>query len=160
MVNKMIAEIWKTIDEFPTYSVSDLGKIRNDKTGNILSGGLDRDGYRQVTISYNQKQYNRRVCRLVAIAFIPNPKNLPQVNHKDEDKENDASYNLEWCTAKYNNNYGQRANSTRKKVICVETGRIYEGLRVAEKYTGIPHGNISKGCKTGMLIGGYHWQYL
>lgn len=74
----MIAEIWKTIDEFPTYCVSDLGKIRNDKTGNILSGGLDRDGYRQVTISYNQKQYNRRVCRLVAIAFIPNPKNLPQ----------------------------------------------------------------------------------
>lgn len=49
---------------------------------NILIGGYDRDGYHQVTLSKNDKQYNRRVCRLVAIAFVPNPNNLPQVNHR------------------------------------------------------------------------------
>lgn len=156
----MIAEEWKPIKEFPIYSVSDLGKIRNEETGNILIGGYDKDGYRQVTLSFDGKQYNRRICRLVAIAFIPNPNNLPQVNHKDEDKENDAIYNLEWCTAEYNNTYGQRTNRTRKRIVCVETGRIYEGLRVAERYTGISHGSISKACKLGVIAGGYHWKYV
>ena len=103
-------EIWKVISEFPIYSVSNIGRIRNDKTGYILQGGYDRDGYRQVTICYNGKQYNRRICRLVAIAYIPNPQNLPLVNHKDEDKSNDIVENLEWCTIAYNNSYGKRTN--------------------------------------------------
>lgn len=156
----MINESWKSIEEFPIYSVSNLGKVRNEETGNILIGGYDKDKYRQVTLCYKGKQYNRRICRLVAIAFIPNPHNLPQVNHKDEDKENDAYYNLEWCTVEYNNNYGQRTNETRKKIICVETGKIYEGLRVAERYTGISHNSISRACKKGAVAGGFHWQYV
>lgn len=156
----MVNELWKPIEEFPIYSVSNLGKVRNEETRNILIGGYDRDRYRQVTLCYKGKQYNRRVCRLVAIAFIPNPNKLPQVNHKDEDKENDAYYNLEWCTAKYNNNYGQRTNETRKKVVCIETGRVYEGIRVAERCTGVPHSSISMACKKGIVAGGFHWKYV
>lgn len=153
-------ENWKVIDEFPTYSVSDKGNVRNDKRNYILQGGYDKDGYRQVTLSYNGKQYNRRICRLVAIAFIPNPNNLPQVNHKDENREHDWANNLEWCTSTYNNNYGMRTQATRRLVKCVETGKIYEGVRVASRQCNIPHQNIGKSCRNGNIAGGYHWQYV
>ena len=153
-------ESWKVISEFPIYSVSNIGRIRNDKTGYILQGGYDRDGYRQVTISYNGKQYNRRICRLVAIAFIPNPQNLPLVNHKDEDKANDRVENLEWCTVAYNNSYGKRTQSTRKKVMCVETGKIYDGVRIASRSCNIHHSNIGVSCRSGGIAGGYHWQFV
>lgn len=155
-----MSEQWRVIEEFPIYSVSDCGRVRNNITGYILQGGYDRDGYRQVTLSYNGKQYNRRICRLTAIAFVPNPNNLPMVNHKDEDRENDYAYNLEWCTAQYNNTYGHRSNRTRKRVQCIETKRIYEGIRVAERQTKISHSNISFACRTGRIAGGYHWQYV
>lgn len=153
-------ENWKVIEEFPTYSISDKGNVRNDKTNYILQGGYDRDGYRQVTLSYGGKQYNRRICRLVAIAFLPNPNNLPQVNHKDENKEHDLVDNLEWCTATYNNNYGKRTQATRKLVRCVETGKIYDGVRIASREFNIPHQNIGKACRNGHIAGGYHWQYV
>ena len=153
-------ESWQIIDEFPIYSVSNIGRIRNDKTGYVLQGGYDRDGYRQVTISYNGKQYNRRICRLVAIAFIPDPQNLPLVNHKDEDKSNDRVENLEWCTVAYNNNYGKRTQATRKKVMCVETGKIYDGVRIASRVCNIPHSNIGISCRSGGIAGGYHWQFV
>ena len=156
-----MTEQWKKIDEFPIYSVSNCGRVRNDMTGNVLLGGYDRDGYKQVTLSYNSKQYNRRICRLVAIAFIPNPENLPQVNHKDENKENDYAYNLEWCTALYNNNYGHRVSKTRRKVQCVETNKIYDGMRIAEEQTGVKHQFIYKACKnSNRTAGGFHWKYV
>lgn len=152
-------ERWKIIDEFPAYSVSDNGNVRNDKRNYVLQGGYDKDGYRQVTLSHNGKQYSRRICRLVAIAFIPNPSNLPQVNHKDENREHDWASNLEWCTSTYNNNYGMRTQATRKFVKCVETGKVYDGVRVASRECDIPHQNIGKSCRNGHIAGGYHWQY-
>lgn len=56
MVKAMIKESWKSIEEFPIYSVSNLGKVKNSKTGHILMGGYDKDGYRQVTLCYKGKQ--------------------------------------------------------------------------------------------------------
>lgn len=153
-------EIWKVVSEFPIYSVSNLGRVRNNERNYIMHGGYDRDGYRQVTLSYNDKQYNRRICRLVAIAFIPNPDNLPVVNHKDENKENDHVDNLEWCTVKYNNNYGTRLQKTRKMVRCVENNCVFESVRKAGIDTQIAHQHISKACKTGCTAGGFHWQYV
>lgn len=153
-------EEWRIIEEFPQYSVSDLGRVKNNLTQYILVGGKDKDGYRQVTLSIGKKQYNRRICRLVAIAFIPSPNNLPQVNHKDEDKENDWVGNLEWCTCFYNNNYGSRTQSTRKSVQCIETGIVYEGVRVASRICNVPHQNIGQACRNGRIAGGYHWQYV
>ena len=136
-----------------------MGEIRNAQTGNILQGGLDKNGYRQVILCYNHKQYCRRVCRLVAIAFINNPNNLPVVNHKNENKLDDRCDNLEWCTIEYNNNYGTRLNTLRKKVQCIETNVIYDGLRIAQKETGIDRKNISKACHQNTLAGGYHWRF-
>lgn len=153
-------EKWKPISEFPNYSVSNFGRVRNEITNSILSGGFDRDGYRQVTICDNHKQYNRRICRLVALAFIPNELNLPQVNHIDENKSNDRFDNLEWCSAQYNNTYGMRTQKTRRRVKCIETNIIWDGLRVVERALGIPHATISKACREGCIAGGYHWEYV
>ena len=153
-------EEWKVIDDFPIYSISNYGRVRNDQRNYILQGGHDRDGYRQVTLSINGKQINRRICRLVASAFIPNPMNLPQVNHIDENKENDCASNLEWCTSKYNNNYGHRTQYTRKRVRCIETGEIFDGIRVAARKLKISHHSIYKSCRNGGRAAGSHWEYV
>lgn len=158
----MIEEIWKIIEEFPLYSVSNKGRIKNNKNDYILVGGLDRDGYRQVTLQKEntEKQFCRRVCRLVAKAFIDNPNNYPVVNHKDENKSNDNIDNLEWCTVKYNNNYGNKNNTLRKKVKCLETNQEYAGTREAERQTNICHTLISFSCRTQKSVKGLHWQYI
>lgn len=154
-----MTERWKIIEEYPLYMVSNLGRIKNIETGHILIGGFDRDGYRQVTLQAGSKQVCRRICRLVAIAFIPNPNNLPCVNHKDEIKTNDCDWNLEWCTYKYNNTYGDRLKSFSTSVWCVELQRMFKSMREAEKETGVPHGTISRCCRgTLKHAGGYHWE--
>ena len=155
-----VLEEWRTIEEFPVYSVSNMGRVKNRK-GEIMQGGLDKNGYRQVTLSDGHNQYNRRFCRLVAIAFLENPLNLPMVNHKDEIKTNDCAENLEWCTAAYNNTYGSKLLKISKSVRCIETGDIYDSMRKAEYATGIYHQNIGKACKNPhKTAGDYHWEYF
>ena len=94
----------RSFDRYVKYS---NGRIHLHK-GKVLSPIKDKDGYLQVNLCYNGKIHQIKVHRIVAQAFIPNPNNLPQVNHKDEDKTNNSVDNLEWCTVKYNNNYGSR----------------------------------------------------
>lgn len=103
--------MWKIINDFPSYEVSTEGEVRNRLTGKTLKPYSNRvqpgRGYLKVRLTsepYKTKQVY--VHRLVAEAFIPNPDNLPQVNHIDEDHENNKVENLEWCTHKYNVNYG------------------------------------------------------
>lgn len=126
-------EIWKDVKGFEGYyEVSDLGRVRSvdrvvvDTVRNcerLLKGKLlvQRDngnGYKTVMFCKEHKLYNKYVHILVAEAFIPNTDNLPQVNHKDEDKSNNCVDNLEWCTGKYNSNYGtgqQRSLNTKIK---------------------------------------------
>lgn len=101
---------WKTIENFENYQVSDTGLIRNKKTNLILKTTIKRKhslyGYEMVYLYNNQGRKCFMVHRLVALAFIPNPNNYPQINHKDENSLNNNVSNLEWCTAKYNANYG------------------------------------------------------
>ena len=155
-----MTEQWKIIEEFPNYEISSYGRIRNISTQKYLSGGKDKDGYFQVTLIKNKKQFCRRVNKLVAIEFIKNPSDYPIINHKDENKENNHIDNLEWCTYQYNNIYGTRLDSYRKKVKCIETNIIYDGLRVASRCCNIPHQSIIKSCKRGYSAGGYHWNYV
>lgn len=116
-------EIWKPVVGWEgLYEVSNLGNvkvldrfvnsgIKNNSSvkrrGQILKQ-YDKRGYMQVTLTLNGKRKYCNVHRLVAEAFIPNPDDLPQINHKDENKLNNNVNNLEWCTAKYNCNYGNR----------------------------------------------------
>lgn len=117
-------EIWKDIPDFERYyQASNLGNIRsitrkakvkilnNDfrtVKGQLISPAITKDGYLKVSLSKNHKRYYFRVHRLIAKTFIPNLNNYPEINHKDENKLNNNVDNLEWCTSKYNCNYGTR----------------------------------------------------
>lgn len=113
----MSTEIWKSIEGYEgLYEVSNLGRVRSldkiDSLGRLHRGKIKNTqvnfGY-CVVMLFNKKRYkNFRIHRLVAKAFIPNPDNLPCVNHKDEDKTNNCVDNLEWCDHLYNNNYGTK----------------------------------------------------
>ena len=95
-------EIWKDVKGFEgKYKVSNLGNIYSIKKDIIISPTYNHKGYLRVSL-YNKKQYILTIHRLVAKAFIPNPKNLPQVNHKDGNKTNNCVENLEWCDNSYN----------------------------------------------------------
>ena len=83
------------------YWVSNLGRVKNEK-GRILKGGLHNKGYHQICVKLEGVQSTYKTHRLVAIAFIPNPDNLEQVNHIDGDKTNNRVDNLEWCDNSYN----------------------------------------------------------
>lgn len=115
-------EIWRDIKDYEgLYQVSNFGRVRSLGNGNsnrskvkILKPGNTR-GYLRVCLCKDGKEKNFLVHRLVAEAFIPNPLNLPQVNHKSEDKKDSRVENLEWCDHKYNMNYGTRNKSISKK---------------------------------------------
>ena len=137
------------------YAATSCGKIYSYRAKKFLKPSKDRYGYLQVVLCKDGKQKTYRIHRLVAEAYLPNPLNLPQVNHKDENKANNALPNLEWCDAAYNNNY-----SFAKKVICVETGIIYNSIKEAAKAVNVAKSNIS-GCCRGKqkASAGYHWKY-
>lgn len=155
--NSMQIEEWKPIEGFEgLYEVSNMGRIRslNYKCRREIHIMKTNDArpYTTVGVHLNGKCVNLLVHREVAKAFIPNPGNLPQVNHKDEDKRNNRVDNLEWCDAKYNVNYGtglQRLAECFKipVIATLEDGteEYYPSAKDATRilgYTGA--GNISK----------------
>jgi hypothetical protein len=95
-------EVWLQIKDFENYEISSLGKVRNTKTGRMLKP-TTKGGYVFVGLSANGKGKTFPIHRLVALAFIKNPENKPQVNHKDKNRSNNAIYNLEWSTSLENN---------------------------------------------------------
>lgn len=164
-------EIWKHIEGF-NYEVSNYGRVRRIETGKILKQYENKDGYLRVELRKKGKRKNYRVHRLVATAFISNPENLPQVNHKNEIKADNTVSNLEWCTAKYNNNYGTRiekiSGGNHPKAVAIYQYSIdgklinkFESISVAEKFfnskTG---GHISEVCQGKRKTAyGYIWKY-
>lgn len=104
-------EIWKDIEEYEgenykgRYRISNLGNVYSYHINKNLSSGTHKDGYKFVILSKNGKKKYALVHRLVAMAFIPNPNNLPFINHKDENPLNCCVDNLEWCTPLYNATY-------------------------------------------------------
>ena len=124
-------EIWKNIKGYPNYQVSNMGRVKRLSTGyyrrteKILKPQLQNNGYLHIKLSQKDKTKCILVHRLVAQVFIPNPNNLPQVNHINEDKTDNRVENLEWCDRKYNINYGNgiskrvktnKENGTYKKI--------------------------------------------
>ena len=176
-------EIWKDIQGYEgKYQVSNLGNVKSlnylRKRIEHLLGLYSRRGYLCVVLSKNGIHKNFSVHRLTAQAFIENPENLPQVNHIDDNKLNNRVENLEWCTAKYNSNYGthnERMLKTKKLRNCETYARIvsqftldgkfvkeYNSITEAERCTGIKRGNICYCCKNikgYKSAGGFKWKY-
>lgn len=94
-------EIWVTIKDFPDYEISSWGRIRNKK-GEILTPYKNHKGYLKIGLRQDGADHKKRIHRLVAETFLPNPNNLPEVNHKDGNKENNSFTNLEWVSGEQN----------------------------------------------------------
>ena len=117
-------EVWKDIEGYEgLYEVSNFGRIKSLRTGKIMKPSINR-GYLKCILQNDGKYKMYYVHRLVIQTFIPNPDNLPEVNHKDEDKTNNKVDNLEWCDHKYNTNFGTRnekiRNTLLKKHLCIK----------------------------------------
>ena len=103
------------------YAVTSCGKVYSYKSKKFLKPKDNGYGYLFVTLCKDGKMKKYKVHRLVAMAYLPNPENLPQINHKDENKANNCLQNLEWCDASYNINYGTHnkkvSNSLKKPIL-------------------------------------------
>ena len=108
-------EIWHQIMEFPNYMVSNYGNVLNTKKNKLMTI-YKRKSYCLVKLSNNNIAQEKKVHRLVAQAFIPNPNGFCCVNHKDENPGNNNVENLEWCDHKYNNTYGNRTKRQGRKM--------------------------------------------
>lgn len=177
-------EIWRDIDGFDGYQVSNLGNVRSlnyNGTGNMqllkpsLSG--PNRGYKSISMQVADKVIRRNVHRLVARAFIPNPNDLPEINHIDEDGTNNKVNNLEWCDRIYNLNYGNRTQkfSDSKSIPILQLnldGTLVEEWKSqteAARVLGLDLGSLSH-CLHGYRIkngvkfpvysyAGYKWKY-
>lgn len=174
-------EIWKPIKNFDNYLISNYGNVKSlSRTikaprgrtrvipERILKPGKIHHGYCVVVLSNSQHTSTMRVHRLVAEAFLPNPNNFPMVNHKDENTSNNCVDNLEWCTAKYNTNYGtgiyRRSKSKSKPIIQLGIDnsiiKNWASAKEAAIELGLQPGNISRCCKgTRKQAYGFIWRY-
>ena len=154
------------IKSFDTYRKGNNGSIRCCK-GRILKLRTDKDGYFKVVLYKNNKPKTFTVHRLVAEAFLPNPDNLPCVNHKDECKTNNNVNNLEWCNIKYNINFGTRNEKVSKKLSKPVLQYTLDGQFVREwpstmecGRNGFNHGAVAACCRGELKkYKGFIWKY-
>jgi hypothetical protein len=174
-------EIWKDIEDYEgLYQVSNMGRVKSlhrtvsttngnrNYKGMILKPLPGRHGYLCVDIWDTGVKKRRSIHRLVANAFIGNPLNLPVINHIDENIENNTVSNLEFCTYKYNRNYGscieRNAKSHSKPILQFSKGGVYldeyASAREAKMKTGISYAHISS-CCIGRIksAGGFVWKF-
>lgn len=168
-------EIWKDVVGYEgLYQVSNYGRIKSlynyKRNGTNILTPRYKHGYYQIGLRKNKKRKWLAVHRLVAKAFIPNPENLPCVNHKDENKTNNCVYNLEWCTHSYNNTYHNRHKKVADKnsipVLQYSTSgellKEYKSVSEAARQNSMSAGNISSCCsnrKGYYTRGGFIWKY-
>ena len=157
-------EIWKDIKGYEgIYLISNYGRVKSlHKKEKIIKQFENTNGYLQVDLWKNGIGKHILVHKLVANSFIKNLKNYPFINHKDENKKNNRVDNLEWCTAKYNCNYGTRNLRLSSPVICIELNKKYNSIKDASDDLNIQQAHISGCCmkrKHYNTAGGYHWQY-
>lgn len=176
-------ETWKDVAGLEdAFQVSNYGRIRSlDRYAKVCGGGKrlvkgrilkpskSRNGYYEAKFSYKGKRIAYLLHRLVALHFIENPLNLPEVNHKDENIQNNRAENLEWCTSKYNANYGSRNLRMMKnrKFIPVlqfdKSGKLikkWDKMTDACRETGADISSIIRVCKGKQKsCVGFVWQY-
>lgn len=181
-------EQWKEIKGYEgRYEVSNYGNVRSflfyspkrkeyllRKQPRLLRQNNTHDGYKRVALSKEGKMKHITVHRLVAMAFIPNPDNAPAVNHKDEDITNNHVSNLEWCTNKYNSNYGTLRDRIKnrlsanhhlaKQVVQMSLDgkdiETFPSTREAARHFGIRSECITRCCQGKYKqAAGFKWRY-
>lgn len=173
-------EIWKDVKGFEKYyKVSNFGRVISKPRKIIRPNGVCvikpekemklpvDNGYARINFSINGKNHLKRVHRLVAEAFIPNPQNKPCINHIDGNKQNNHISNLEWCTKKENIIHSCSVLGNNKhKVYCVELDRVFESTSEAAKFVGLSISAVSRVAKKTLTrgkyynktAGGYQWK--
>lgn len=159
------------------YQVSNFGRVRNIKTDTIRKCNTRKDGYVMVKLHDNKTKTKQcfQVHRLVATMFIPNPENKPTVNHINHIKNDNRVENLEWAThseqqdeivrqikrQKKRDDFKGSKHPRARKVMCVETGKIFDTVTEAAKQNNIKKGSLGN-CLTGRTktAAGYHWKYV
>lgn len=168
-----IIEEWRSIKDYPLYSVSSLGRVRSNNSYShrdpiIMKQVADKDGHMKITLSKNGRTKNFFVHRLVAMAFIPNPNGYPVVNHKDENPSNNTVKNLEWCTQRenttYNNMPKRRAAPLARPIeqLTIDGAFIRKWKSRSEivSETGFSGGNITMACQGKRdTAHGFKWRY-
>lgn len=161
----IIEEIWKLISGYDDrYSVSNFGNVRSNsytytyfwrnrwvtetRKAKILTPESIK-GYLRVYLRKDKKSFPKFIHRLVAETFIPNPNNLPQVNHIDGNKLNNCVENLEWCTGSYNIKHAltvglSKLPNPKHPVKCISTGIVYDSQTAAGKAYGVSQATIRK----------------
>ena len=157
-------EYWRTIPSFPKYSASNLGRIMNSTTGQILHMYVNPRGYLTLTLYRDRKQCPCAVHRLVAEAFLGGPHPGLDVNHIDGDKTNNCVENLEWCTRLENVRHavrtGIRPGPRRKGVRIIDTGEEFESIRACASYFGVDVSCIIWALKHSGVYHGLHIEYI
>ena len=177
----METEIWRTpIDKgikYEKYQVSNYGRLknlnyRNTGRAKLMNPWEDKDGYLKIGLRKNRKTDSTFVHRLVAQTFIPNPENLPEVNHIDEDKTNNRVDNLEWKSHRDNCNHGTRNERMTKAKINGKTSKKVLQFTLSGEFirewpstkecgrNGFDQSSVSKCCR-GKLphYKGFRWEY-
>lgn len=171
-------ETWRTIDDNSNYLVSDTGRIRRRGSASDKYASVNPRGYLNVDLYQNGKRSKRRVHRLVAEAFIPNPDNKPEINHIDGNKLNNRADNLEWVTKKENCRHAwdtglatpsrgmlgktnPNAGRKGKPFKIIETGEVFGTLKECEEKIKGDGRHISD-CLRGRqhTHRGYHFEYV
>ena len=168
-------EEWNKIKEYPNYSISSTGMVRNDKTGVARKLSISKSGYRRVGLHPSKYPDHRQpdyvlVARLVAKAFISNDRNLPEVNHIDGDKENNNVSNLEWCSSSQNQIHAYRSGlqvhavgekwtqSKLKEKDIVEIRTMWKSGKYKQKEIAIKFGVIQQNISH--IVRGNTWSHV
>lgn len=166
-----MTEVWKDIKDFPNYEVSNMGRVRNKLTGNMIHQQVRKRGYVKVQLWRNGKDYTRDVHRLVAISFLGYKEGL-EVNHIDGDKSNNRINNLEWCTRKENVQHSVKTGlftpkapePQRTPIRIIETGEVFDSISDCAKSIDSSPINIANCLRDEIhdhhTAKGYHFEYV
>lgn len=142
------------------YAITDTGKVWSYRSNKFLKPRYNPAGYTRVHLC--GKDY--KIHRLVALVYIPNINNLPEVNHLNEKKDDNRVENLEWTTHINNCNYGTRnkrhGDKCKKRVYVPEIKTWFDGLTDAAAILGLKYGSVTTAVRTGGSLKGYHFTYI